>query len=254
MVPFFFQIRYTFNVVESFFLKGEQMFERIFSNALWYLVRQSDLMTKGVLLVLLVMSVICWTIFFYKILLLRIKKAHLRESLEKMQTVDSIEGLLQVANTLKNSIGGYFLTKSLQSLKHFLQKRADRVITHQEYEFLREQMDQVVHELTTTEEAYLPTLSMCASVSPLLGLFGTIWGLIHAFIRIGELQAADITAVAPGIAEALITTLAGLLVAIPALMMFHYLAGQARFVEQSLYGLADTIAGVIQRVCVIERK
>ena len=79
-----------------------------------------------------------------------------------------------------------------------------------------------------TEESYLPFLFTSASVSPLLGLFGTVWGLVHAFIRISEKQSADITTVAPGIAEALITTLAGLLVAVPALVMYHYLIAQIR--------------------------
>ena len=71
-------------------------------------------------------------------------------------------------------------------------------------------------------------LSVSAAVSPLLGLFGTVWGLVHAFVRIGELQTADIATVAPGIAEALITTLAGLMVAIPALVMYHYVANKIR--------------------------
>lgn len=230
------------------------MIEQMLGNSLWYLVKQSDVITKGVLLILLGMSIACWTIFLYKLILLRLKKKQLHEAIEKMRSVDSIEGLLQLTTSMQNSLPGYFMSRTLHSLKQFLQKHVDRALTFQEYEFLREQMDQVVQELMTLEEAYLPTLSMCASASPLLGLLGTIWGLIHAFIRIGELQAADITAVAPGIAEALITTLAGLLVAIPALMMFYHLASQVRFIERSLYLLSDAVAGVVQRACVIERK
>lgn len=230
------------------------MIDRFLGNSLWVLVKQSDFITQVILIVLLIMSVICWTIFFYKVIVLRLKKKQLKEAAEKMHAIDSLEGILQLATSMPNTISGYLFSKNLSSLKHHLQKHVDRVLSFQEYEFLRDQMDQVVQELMTTEETYLPTLSMCAAASPLLGLLGTIWGLIHAFIRIGELQAADITAVAPGIAEALITTLAGLLVAIPALMMFYYLAGQIRFVERSLYLLTDSMAGVVQRVCTIERK
>ena len=73
------------------------------------------------------------------------------------------------------------------------------------------------------DEAYVPILSSCAAVAPLLGLFGTVWGLIHAFLQISQTQVADLATVAPGISEALITTLAGLMVAIPALIMYNYL-------------------------------
>jgi biopolymer transport protein ExbB/TolQ len=81
----------------------------------------------------------------------------------------------------------------------------------------------------------------------LLGLFGTVWGLIHAFIRISEKQAADITVVAPGIAEALITTLAGLIVAIPALIMYNYLIVRVRHIETQMVQLADRIAFIAQQ-------
>ena len=58
--------------------------------------------------------------------------------------------------------------------------------------------------------------------------FGTVWGLIHAFMGIAQQKSADISAVAPGIAEALITTLGGLIIAIPALVMFNYLTSEVR--------------------------
>jgi biopolymer transport protein TolQ len=97
-------------------------------------------------------------------------------------------------------------------------------------------------------EEYLAVLSSSAAVAPLLGLFGTVWGLIHAFIRISETQVADIATIAPGIAEALITTLAGLLVAIPALVMFNYLHTKTRALEQQLITLADRITFIFQQL------
>jgi biopolymer transport protein TolQ len=88
---------------------------------------------------------------------------------------------------------------------------------------------------------------MSAGVSPLLGLFGTVWGLIHAFVRISEKQSADIATVAPGIAEALITTLAGLMIAIPSLMMFSYLTTQLKSIEHRLIGVADRFSLILQK-------
>jgi biopolymer transport protein TolQ len=94
----------------------------------------------------------------------------------------------------------------------------------------------------------LPLLSTAAAASPLLGLFGTVWGLIHAFMAIAEHHSADIAAVAPGIAEALIATLGGLVVAIPALAMYVYLHGRVKLLEQEVVELSDTCLWVMRGV------
>ena len=84
-------------------------------------------------------------------------------------------------------------------------------------------MNQRVEEALSQEEALIPVLATCSQAAPLIGLFGTVWGLIHAFMAIAQQRSADIAAVAPGIAEALITTMGGLVVAIPSLVLYAYL-------------------------------
>jgi biopolymer transport protein TolQ len=75
-------------------------------------------------------------------------------------------------------------------------------------------------------EKGMSTLATIASVSPFIGLFGTVWGVMDAFAGLGDVGAASLRAVAPGIAEALVTTAAGLFAAIPALIAYnHYLHG-----------------------------
>ncbi|HEY6466483.1 MAG TPA: MotA/TolQ/ExbB proton channel family protein [Candidatus Acidoferrales bacterium] len=75
-------------------------------------------------------------------------------------------------------------------------------------------------------ERGMSTLATIASVSPFIGLFGTVWGVMDAFSGLGEAGTASLRAVAPGIAEALITTAAGLAAAIPALIAYnHFLQG-----------------------------
>ncbi len=75
-------------------------------------------------------------------------------------------------------------------------------------------------------EKGMSTLATIASVSPFIGLFGTVWGVMDAFAGLGDAGAASLRAVAPGIAEALVTTAAGLFAAIPALIAYnHYLHG-----------------------------
>ena len=88
---------------------------------------------------------------------------------------------------------------------------------------------------------------MSAAVAPLLGLFGTVWGLVHSFMAIGMQQSADIATVAPGIAQALVTTLVGLCVAIPAVALASYLHGQICGIEQLLYNFAQKVLFVVMK-------
>jgi biopolymer transport protein TolQ len=71
-------------------------------------------------------------------------------------------------------------------------------------------------------EKWMPWLATTGSVTPFIGLFGTVWGIIDAFSGLGEAGASSLRAVAPGIAEALITTAAGLFTAIPAVIAYNH--------------------------------
>jgi len=77
-------------------------------------------------------------------------------------------------------------------------------------------------------EKYMPWLATTASVSPFIGLFGTVWGIIDAFHGLGTAGAATLRAVAPGISEALVTTAAGLAAAIPAVIAYNLIIGSIR--------------------------
>ena len=74
----------------------------------------------------------------------------------------------------------------------------------------------------------MPWLATTGSVTPFIGLFGTVWGIIDAFHGLGTAGAATLRAVAPGISEALITTAAGLFAAIPAVIAYNLLSNQIR--------------------------
>jgi len=231
------------------------MKDLLLGNSLWALVKQSDVVTKIVLLILLFMSIFCWAIFFYKIIMFRIKRKQLLEALPSLKRVTSIEGLITIANRFANTLAGYVVAKSLVEFKHTMQSVdgiKNIVVTQDSREQIAGAVDQVVLDLVATEESYLPFLSVSAAISPLLGLFGTIWGLVDSFVKIGQMQSADIATVAPGIAEALITTLAGLMVAIPALVMYHYCINQVRWIERQLYVCADQIDDIMRSVCIKE--
>ncbi len=227
------------------------MVKVVFGNSLWNLVAQSDVITKFILLFLLAMSIFCWAIFFYKIILLRSKREQMRTMHKAMKGVTTFDQLIDTASKYTGTLPGYFVTKNLSFLKSLLVTstgETKKQISSVELELIQQHADQTVDDIVYAENAYLPVIFTSASVSPLIGLFGTVWGLVHAFVRISERQSADIATVAPGIAEALITTLAGLMVAIPAVMMYYYCASQVRKLERYLYGLSDQFVVLAQQL------
>lgn len=94
---------------------------------------------------------------------------------------------------------------------------------------------------------YVPWLATIGAVSPLLGLLGTVLGVMNAFMGIATRGSGNIGAVAPGVAEALLTTVAGLAVAIPAVMAYNYFAGRVSRLEGELEGLGNRIVGWMAR-------
>lgn len=91
------------------------------------------------------------------------------------------------------------------------------------------------------------SLATIGSVSPLLGLLGTVLGVMDAFLGMGQKGSGNIAAVAPGIAEALITTVAGIAAAIPALMAYNYFANRLGRFEGELEGFASGLVGWMAR-------
>lgn len=87
----------------------------------------------------------------------------------------------------------------------------------------------------------LPFIATAVSVSPFIGLLGTVWGVLQSFLGIGATGSADLAVVAPGIAEALITTVAGLGVAIPALLCNNFLSSHLCDIEDSLERLVTEL-------------
>ncbi len=214
-------------------------------NSVWQLVKQSDFVSLVVLLLLFAMSVMSWTIFISKLFMLQSRRKELQRVIKHLSSVRSIDDLHRVSLQYAHTSSGYFLTETLHYLSTTASLRTQN--NAQEWDTVQYHIEQTIDRLIEQEESYLPALLTSAAVSPLLGLFGTVWGLIHAFIRISEKQSADITVVAPGIAEALITTLAGLIVAIPALVMYNYLAVKVRNIESQMLDLADKVSLILQQ-------
>jgi biopolymer transport protein TolQ len=94
-------------------------------------------------------------------------------------------------------------------------------------------------------ERYLVFLAMVSTISPFLGLLGTVWGIMHAFMDIGTYGTANLSVVGPGIAEALITTIAGLGAAIPAVMGYNYFVSKVKAMGQEMENFASEFLSML---------
>jgi biopolymer transport protein TolQ len=102
-----------------------------------------------------------------------------------------------------------------------------------------EERDEIAHGLHW--------LAIIATVSPLLGLLGTVIGVMNSFLGVAATGSANISAVAPGVAEALTTTVAGLVAAIPAAMAYNYFAGRVHLFMSELEGFSSEFIGSLAR-------
>ncbi len=222
-------------------------------STMWSLVLQGDAMTKFILLFLFGMSVLSWSIALYKLVLFRIKIAQLEQAVADVKDVHDFTNLFAVMKHHMKTMPGYFLSRCFTYLKELLMIRQSG---KQDYaqttgiDFFQMQIGQLLDEIVHQEESFISVLTVSAAVGPLIGLLGTVWGLVHAFIDISQKQSADIVTVAPGIAEALITTIAGLLVAIPALMLFYYVSSKVKEIEYQLCLLSDRVTLVARNLVI----
>ena len=131
-----------------------------------------------------------------------------------------------------------------------LQSTADpahAVLSMTQLEALRMVLSKEIGAERDVMARYLPWLATMGSVSPLLGLLGTVVGVMDAFIGIAQGGSGNISAVAPGVAEALITTVAGLVVAIPAVIAYNILVSRLGLFAGELEGFAQEIIGALAR-------
>ena len=129
------------------------------------------------------------------------------------------------------------------AVKKFLQK-APRGIDVQDYEFI---LKEITIKETSPYESRLNLLASVISISPMLGLLGTVTGMIRAFTNISTYGTGDAAIVADGIAEALLTTAAGLMIAIPVIVVYNYLNRRLEKMENEIDDVVTNIINIFRR-------
>lgn len=197
---------------------------------LWQMLVLTGPFAKFILLVLLALSGYSWAIIITKWRRFR-KLNRLSKSIERM--IGSHRGveilrlnlpsrdhpIARVISAVRQEIGSGMLA-SASTIRD--------VDINPLFEAINQRAEAAVEEALESEERNVDILAMTGSVSPFLGLLGTVWGITVSFWEIGQQSSANIAVVAPGLAEALITTIAGLIVAIPAVIAFSVFNSKLR--------------------------
>ena len=205
------------------------------------LIETSGLVAKTVLVILLVFSVASWAIIFSKWGLFRRARVQSNRFMRAFRKSERLQDVAAVAEQFKPSP----LVAVFEGAYDELRKQASHPIR---MAALQRATQIASSEELTRLESRLPWLATTGAVTPFIGLFGTVWGIIDAFHGLGTAGAATLRAVAPGIAEALITTAAGLFAAIPAVIAYNYYVGGIRGVAARMDSFASEFVSKIETI------
>ncbi len=189
------------------------------------LVASAGPFAKGVLILLLAMSVYSWAVIVNRWRIYRQVEREDRAFLNAFRVVPPEAELRLVFDQHPRSLLARVARAGQKSLEQHPDSDATNVMR---YEMAQRAMDRSANEETSRLERHVGFLATVGSVSPFIGLMGTVWGVMSAFLNIGVQGSASLVVVAPGIAEALIATVAGLAAAIPAVVAYNAFTNRVR--------------------------
>lgn len=204
----------------------------------WSMFLGADWVVKAVMIGLVFASLVTWTIFVGKLIELLVVRRRLVASLRLTAGARSLDEALDVLR-LDRSVARAFFATALNEAR--LSTGIDNETG------IKERAASSFQELSRAESRRIRfgmgLLATIAATSPFVGLFGTVWGIMHSFIGISKSQTTNLAVVAPGIAEALLATAIGLIAAIPAVMIYNHFSR----VTRGYLDLVSKAAGVAGR-------
>ena len=189
--------------------------------SIFSLISEASFLVKLVMLLLLSLSIASWAIIIERIIYFKNLHLNIKHFEAKFWSGIDLNKLYGEIDAKPYSQGTHIIFKS--GFKEFLHlHRSGYRTTNEVISGTNKAMQLSLNKEISGLEKYLPFLATVGSVSPYIGLFGTVWGIMNAFIALGQTNATmTISLVAPAIAEALIATAIGLFAAIPAVIAFN---------------------------------
>lgn len=207
-------------------------------------------MAKIVLAILAVFSIVSWGIVIAKVLQLRRADDHSERFLEQFHRAQRFSEVSAVAGKLHASpMVGVFQTGYAEIDGQIKDGGGEGTGSYRirSLTALERALQRAIHQEVAELRRWTPFLATTAAATPFIGLFGTVWGIMVAFQDIGLTGSTSLVVVAPGIAEALINTAAGLAAAIPALVAYNYFAARVRNLKVRLEDFALEFLNLSER-------
>lgn len=212
-------------------------------------VKNFDGMTWMILIVLGIMFVAAWLIMIIKTVWWREALRDADVAIGKLEVARSVQDIELIISQLSRAgIAAYYLVDVLKRLLELASVNGGlRHLSSEEFTQLEQMSLQLIDNRMHKETQFIAPMGVLMVVSPLIGLFGTVWGLINSFLGIAQFRSADISAVAPGIAQGLMATVAGLMVAIPSAVFLFLMQQQVRSLEDKLTTISSQCMWIIHR-------
>jgi biopolymer transport protein TolQ len=216
------------------------------------LILHSGPVSIAVLVILLGFSLVSWAIILTKWTSLKRAESHTSAFLEIFRRSKKFSEVHAVCHQLRQSpLVGLFLS-GYHELNYQLKARSGPEVENEPVRISN--LESVARSLVRASngevlklERRLPFLATTGSATPFIGLFGTVWGIMNAFQRIGAVQSANISVVAPGVSEALIATAAGLAAAIPAVIFYNFFLNWVKRLSTQMDDFALEYISIIER-------
>lgn len=218
----------------------------------WSLILGAGIVVKGVLLLLIILSVVSWGIIFNKWRIYR-KTKHDADSFSASfwggSDMDTL--LAGIPQQYKNSPlpnifqAGY--REYMRQHRNSSKKQGDKIVAGDGLDGIRRSLDAALSRELEGLSRHLAFLATVGSTSPFIGLFGTVWGIMSAFQNIGLTQNTSLASVAPGIAEALVATAFGLIAAIPAVVAYNKFTADLKRIAAGMEQFSSEFLNIISR-------
>ena len=210
------------------------------------LFMEASLIVQLVMILLITISITSWAFIFQRNAALKRAQSEMIAFEDKFWSGADLNKLYQELSA-RQSIDGMG-TIFCAGFKEFVRLRksanaATQSIVDGTYRAMRVALSREIDSL----EGRLPFLATAGSISPYIGLFGTVWGIMNSFIALGQVQQATLAMVAPGIAEALIATAIGLFAAIPAVIAYNRFSNQVEKIENSYGIFMEEFSAILHR-------
>ena len=215
---------------------------------IFQLVAQASVVVQAVLVLLVLISVMSWAAIFRKLINLHRIKQQNEAFTKEFWAGSSLEELYKTAQQRSQNCGPMeriFASGMREVRKEMRERRVAEVGTVMDS--ARRAMRASLQREMDAVETNLSFLASVGSVSPYLGLFGTVWGIMHAFTALASLQQVTLATVAPSIAEALVATAIGLFAAIPAVVAYNRFARDLDRIGIQQETFMEEFSNILQR-------